>query len=252
VASASGLSIFGNSFATKNWPVRHLFCLTLRQKYRYLHRTTRAPASGHPSWNFLLLNSNLLVVPMVTVKEHAACTLRVLQILGISVVFRQPCDFPTAAYEADWLAEPNQTYSKLNQPNLQNVTIQQVSSKFHFQNDKSSFFPIFTFISRNFANQMQMVLFPTLKILPKHIENCAIDVNILQIVNLTKTLLRMQRMKPTSINHVNTCSNFESCIGDLCSSLFYGEQADAHVNESHDILRSDPEIELSGPKLSHL
>ena len=83
---------------------------------------------------------------------------------------------------------------------------------------------------------MQMVLFPTLKILPKHIENCAIDVNILQIVNLTKTLLRMQRMKPTSINHVNTCSNFKSCIGDLCSSLFYGEQADARVNERHDIL----------------
>ena len=87
-----------------------------------------------------------------------------------------------------------------------------------------------------FANQMQMVLFPTLKILPKHIENCAIDVNILQIVNLTKTLLRMQRMKPTSINHVNTCSNFNSFKDDLCSSLFYGEQADARVNERHDIL----------------
>jgi hypothetical protein len=93
-----------------------------------------------------LLNSNLLVVSIVTVKEHAARTLRVLQILGISVVFRQPCDFPTAAYEADWLAEPNQTYSKLNQPNLQNVTIQQVSSQFQFQKDKCSFFPIFNFI----------------------------------------------------------------------------------------------------------
>ena len=43
-------------------------------------------------------------------------------------------------------------------------------------------------------------------------------------------------MKPTSINHVNTCSNFKSCIGDLCSSLFYGEQADARVNERHDIV----------------
>jgi hypothetical protein len=29
----------------------------------------------------------------------------------------QPSDFPTAAYEADWLAEPNQTYSTLNQQN---------------------------------------------------------------------------------------------------------------------------------------
>ena len=77
---------------------------------------------------------------------------------------------------------------------------------------------------------------PNFKNLPKHITNCVTDKNIFQIVNLTKTLLRMQRMKPTSINHVNTCFNFKSCIGDLCSSLFYGEQADARVNERHDIL----------------
>ena len=90
----------------------------MRQKYRQPHRKTRAPASGHPSWNFLLLNSNLLVVSIVTVKEHAARILRVLQIFGISVFFlEQPSDFPTAAYEADWLAEPNQTYSTLNQQN---------------------------------------------------------------------------------------------------------------------------------------
>ena len=43
----------------------------------------------------------------MTVKEHAARILRVLQILGISVVYRQPSDFPPAAYEADWLAKPN-------------------------------------------------------------------------------------------------------------------------------------------------
>ena len=81
-----------------------------------------------------------------------------------------------------------------------------------------------------------MVHFPTFTILPKHIANCVIVMNMLQIVNQTKTLLRVQRMKPTSINHVNTCSNFKSCNDDLCPSLFYGEQADALVSERHDIL----------------
>ena len=131
-------SIFGNCFATKNWPSGHLLCPTLGKKYWQLHRMTRAPASSHPSWNFLFLNSNLLHFSMVTVKERVARILRVLQLFEISVAFTRPSDFSTATYEADWLAEPNQTYSTQNQQKLQNVTIVQVSSQFVFQNNRIS------------------------------------------------------------------------------------------------------------------
>jgi len=198
---------------------------------------TRAPVSSYPSWNFLLLNSNLLDFSMVTVKEHVAWILRVLQLFGISVAFTRPSDFSTATYEADWLAEPNQTYSKLNQPNLQNVTTAQVSSPIMFQNYENVLaFKSSPSFSRNFANKMQMVLYPTFKILPKHITICVIDKNNLQIVNQAKTLLKKQRrMKPTSINHVITCFQFKPCNDDLSPSLFCGEQADA-PREPHDIL----------------
>ena len=130
-------SIFGNCFAAENWSVGYVFCPTLCQKYRQPHRMTRAPVSSHPSWNFLLLNSNLLDFSMVTVKEHVDRILRVLQIFGISVAFSRPSDFSTATYEADWLAEPNQTYSNLNQQILQTVITAQVSSQNVFQFPKT-------------------------------------------------------------------------------------------------------------------
>ena len=185
---------------------------------------TRAPVSSHPSWNFLLLNSNLLDFSMVTVKEHVDRILRVLQIFGISVAFSRPSDFSTATYEADWLAEPNQTYSNLNQQILQTVITAQVSSQNVFQNYQNS--PALQSspsISRNFASKMQMVLFLAFIILLKHITSCVIDKNILLNVILAKTLLRKQRMKPISINNVNTCSNFKPCNEELSPGL----QADA-------------------------
>ena len=149
---------------------------------------TRAPVSSRPSWNFLLLNSNLLDFSMVTVKERVARILRVLQLFGISVAFSRPSDFSTATYEADWLAEPNQTYSTQNQQNLKNVTTAQVSSQFVFQNYKNVLpFKSSTPFSRNLSNKMQMVAYPTFKILPKHIASCVIDKNILKKVNQAKT-----------------------------------------------------------------
>ena len=161
---------------------------------------------------------------MVTVKEHVDRILRVLQIFGISVAFSRPSDFSTATYEADWLAEPNQTYSNLNQQILQFVITAQVSSQNVFQNYQNS--PALESspsISRNFASKMQLVLFLAFIILLKHITSCVIDKNILVNVILAKTLLRKQRMKPTSINNVNTCSNFKPCNEELSPGL----QADA-------------------------
>ena len=81
---------------------------------------------------------------------------------------------------------------------------------------------------------MQMVLFLAINYFPKHIASSVIHKNILQIVILIKTLMKMQRMNPTSIINVNTCSNLKPCIDDLSSSLFC-EQADA-PRKPHDIL----------------
>jgi hypothetical protein len=54
----------------KNWTFGHMFCPTPCLMYRSPHHKT----------NFLLLNSNVLVFAMVTVNEHAAQLLQVLQI----------------------------------------------------------------------------------------------------------------------------------------------------------------------------
>ena len=94
----------------------------------------KAPASGHPSSDFLLPNSNLSVLSMVIVKEHAA---RVVSSAAISwnlccFISRRPSDFPLAAYEAGWPAKPNQTNSTLNQPIRQILTTEQVSPPFPF------------------------------------------------------------------------------------------------------------------------
>ena len=66
-------------------------------------------------------------------KEHAAWLLRVLQFLGISVVFPQPSDFSSSAYETDWLAQPSDHCASF-------FTIRVSELR------KFSFFPIFIFI----------------------------------------------------------------------------------------------------------